>query len=256
MTNIAAKDVMNLRKRTGVSMMACKEALTEAEGDEEKAIEILRKKGVAKAAKKADRETSEGAVAISDRALVSVSCETDFVARNEDFLQFLADLAKLANEQGVEVASKDFESKKAEMIAKIGENLELAQIVKLEKGDTAAGFKHFNNKAAAIVALNGGSEELAKEIAMHVVAMNPEYLSPDLADEQVLIKEREIWQSELEKSSKPAEIITKIMAGKEKKFREENALITQAFVKDDQVSVGEYAKQNGAEVVEFVRVAI
>ncbi len=255
MANITAKDVMQFRERTGVSMMACKQALTEAEGNEEKAIEILRKKGITKAAKKANRETGEGAVDISGRAIVKISCETDFVAKNDDFKSFLKELTDIANKKGTEEAEKYFEKKKSELVAKLGENIVFGGAEKIEGGDNVGGFKHFNNKIGAIVTLKGGSEEIAKDIAMHIVAINPEFLSPDEIEQTLIDKEHEIWNDELKQSGKPKQIWDKILMGKEKKFKEERALLTQKFVKDDKKTVEAFAKDNSAEIIGFIRLS-
>jgi elongation factor Ts len=256
MTEISAKKVMELRARTGVSMMACKKALVQAAGDDEKAIEILRKSGAAKAAKKTDRETSEGAVTASGRTIVKILCETDFVAKNEEFLKFLNEVAQIADAENAAAAEKFFDEKKSELIQKLGENFSFGEVKKVESGEVVGSFVHFNNKIAAVVALSGGDENTAREIAMHAVAQNPAVLSPADFDAEILEKEKEIWRAELENSGKPAEIIDKILIGKEKKLREENSLISQPFFKDDKVLIGEFAKKAGGEVVEFARVAI
>ncbi len=256
MTEISAKAVMELRAKSGVSMMACKKALVEANGDAEMAMEILRKKGAAKAADKADRATSEGAIAVFGRAAVALSCETDFVGKNADFLKFAERIAEVAQEESTEAAEKYFESEKAEMIAKLGENIALGQIATIEEGDVVGAYVHSNNKLAGLVAMNGGTEEIARDIAMHAVAANPVVLSPDEIEDETVSKEREIWTAQLQNEGKPEQIIEKILLGKEKKFREENALLKQSFVKNPEISVEEFARQNGAEVIAFLRLAV
>lgn len=256
MADISAKAVMELRAKSGVSMMACKKALVEANGDAEAAMEILRKKGAAKAADKADRATSEGTIAVAERAVVALNCETDFVAKNEAFVQFAQHLAEVANEKGTEAAEQLFESEKTEMITKLGENITLGQIATVEVGDTIGAYIHSNNKLAGVVALNGGNEEVARDIAMHAVASNPSVLSPDEIEDEIVAKEREIWTVQLQNEGKPEQIIEKILLGKEKKFREESALLKQSFVKNPEVSVEAFAKENGAEVVAFLRLAV
>ena len=248
---IAAQDVFALRKATGVSMMACKKALTEANGDAEKAAEILRKSGEAGAAKKEGRETGEGAIAIAGRRAVALRCETDFVARGDDFLRFAAELA----------ASDDpnahFEAKKAEYVALLGENLTFGGVQMVEGGDTVGAYLHSNNKLAALVALTGGSEELAHDLAMHVVANAPEALSPEDVPQQVVDQEREVWVAELEKSGKPEAIRGKILEGKEKKFREAGALLCQPFLKDTEQTVADVLKgAGGAQVAGFFRLSV
>jgi len=256
MSEISAKDVMQLRKKMGVSMMACKKALVEASGDEEKAIEILRKSGIAKAAKKIDRETSEGAVCIIGKTIVKVCCETDFVARNEDFLTFLKEIATFADSQSTEKAEQFFTEKKADFSMKLGENLTLKGIKKAQKQGTVGSFVHFNNKIASVVVLEGGDSETAKEIAMQVVVTNPEVLSPDDVDAKLVEKEKEIWTEELKQSGKDEKIIVNILQGKEKKFRGENALLTQPFFKNDKITIKQFAKEKGAKVIEFIRMSL
>ncbi len=176
MADISAKAVMELRKKMGVSMMECKKALVEANGDEAAAIEILRKKGAAKAAKKSDRETGEGAIIISGASYAKVLCETDFVARNDDFVTFVSELAAMTDEKGAAATEEFFAGVKAEKMGQMGENISLAETATLE-GDIVTGYVHSNKKLAAIVALKGGSAELAKDLAMHIVGMGPSVVS-------------------------------------------------------------------------------
>jgi elongation factor Ts len=247
---------MELRNKMGVSMMACKKALVEADGDIEKAIDILRKSGAAKADKKADRATGEGAVAISGRAAVSLRCETDFVARNDDFISALQDLADEANANGENAAKAKFESKKTELITQLGENISFGEEKVIPGGDTVGSYLHSNRKIAGIVALTGGSEELAKDIAMHVVANSPQVIAPEDISEELVAKEKEIWAEQLKNEGKPENIIEKIMMGKEKKFREEGALLKQSFVKDPEITIEALLKKSGAEVESFVRMEV
>ncbi|MBI5414297.1 translation elongation factor Ts [Candidatus Peregrinibacteria bacterium] len=255
MTEISASEVMSLRQKTGVSMMACKKALLEAKGDMAAAEIVLRKQGEAKAASKRDRVTSEGAIAISGNTIISVRCETDFVARNEDFLTFVQDLASEGAKNGAKAVESKFEAGKTEKIAKIGENLTLGDVRTVD-APVLGGYVHSNRKIGALIGLSGGTKEVAADIAMHVTAMNPLVLSPNDVSNDLVEKEKEIWRDQLKNEGKPAEIVEKIMMGKERKFREESALIAQAFVKDQQKTVGEYAKQNGAEVKAFARVEV
>ena len=255
MSDISASAVMALREKTGVSMMECKKALVEANGDEEAAIEILRKRGADKAAKKSDRTTGEGAVAISGNAIASVNCETDFVARNEDFVSFVEALAAEASANGADAARAKFEAEKAEKITQLGENMSLSDVQVLE-GDMVYGYVHSNRKVGALVALSGGNEQIASDIAMHATAMNPAVTSPDQVSDELVEKEKEIWKEQLLAEGKPENILEKIMMGKEKKFREESALIKQPFVKDQEKTVEQYAQTGGAEVKSFVRVAV
>lgn len=253
---ITAAQVNDLRKRTGISMMACKKALEEAGGDEEKAIEVLRKKGAAKAAEKADRATSEGIIVTkvdSDKAvIVKLSCETDFVAKNEEFVAIANKAADKALESGVEAAKSEAEPAIKELFAKLGENMSIE--VDLIEGEGVGGYVHTNSKVGAIVNLASKDAEKARDIAMHITAMNPEVISPEDLPEDVVIKEREIWAEQLKNEGKPAEIIGKIMVGKERKFREEAALIKQSFVKDGEKTVEQYLESNS--VTSFIRESV
>lgn len=256
MADISAKAVMDLRAKSGVSMMACKKALVESNGDAEAAMEILRKKGAAKAADKADRATAEGTIAVIGRAAVALNCETDFVAKNADFIAFAEKLAQTVNAEGVSAAEALFEAEKTDLITKLGENITLGSVVVLDGGSVVGAYIHSNNKLAGLVALDGGSEEVARDIAMHTVAASPGVLSPDEVDEETVSKEREIWLEQLKNEGKPEQILEKILFGKEKKFREENALLKQAFVKNPEVSVEQFATDNGAKIVSFLRLSV
>jgi len=253
---ITATQVNELRKRTGISMMQCKKALEEAEGNEEKAIEILRKKGAAKAAEKSDRETAEGIVVTkidgNKAVIVQLSCETDFVAKNEDFLAIANKAAETGLASGAEAAKTEAEPTIKELFIKLGENMKIE--VGVVEADGVGEYVHTNGKVGAIIALSNTDAEKAKDIAMHITAMNPEVISPDELTEEVVAKEREIWAEQLKNEGKPAEIIDKIMMGKEKKFREESALIKQSFVKNGEQSVEQYL--DGNSVVSFVRMAV
>jgi elongation factor Ts len=190
MATISASAVMELRKKMGVSMMECKKALVEAEGDEAKAIELLRQKGAAKADKKSDRETNEGAVIISGNAYAKVLCETDFVARNDDFVAFVTELAKTTAEKGEDAAKEYFESVKADKMAQLGENL-VFDACGVVEGDIVSGYVHSNKKIATLVALKGGSEDLARDLGMHIVGMSPTVITWKDVDAQVANKETE-----------------------------------------------------------------
>lgn len=246
---------MSLRESTGVPMMACKKALEESGGDMEKAVEILRKQGAAKADMKSDRMTSQGAVAIFGKAIASVRCETDFVARSDDFLAFVASIAEAADKGGPDEAKKMFDAGKTDLFTKLGENMTFGD-AKVVAGDVVGGYLHSNRKVGALVALTGGNEDVAKDIAMHATAMNPSVLSPDEVSAELVAKEKDIWTAQLKNEGKPDEIIAKVLIGKERKFREENALVKQVFVKDQEKTVEAYAKANGAEVKGFVRVGV
>ena len=246
--------IKELRSITGVSITACKKALDEANGDMDKAIELLRKRGEAKAADRADRNTDEGVVAVAVKSgkgvLIKLASETDFVAKNQDFVDAAGDFAnKILNDNGI-----DLSAEVSDLSLKMGEKIELKSPVFVE-GQTLGSYVHSNNKIAAVVALNGGTEEVARNIAMHATAMKPKNLSPDEVSAELIAKEHEIWDSELKESGKPESIWPNILAGKEKKFREAASLRTQEFVMDPSKTVEAYAKENGAEVVGFAYVA-
>ena len=246
---ITAQQVKELRDRTSVGMLACKKALEEANGDMDAAIELLRKRGEAKASEKAEREAAEGLIALHGRTLVKIHCETDFVARNADFQAFVQEVAR----KGVDAESY-FDSVKTDKIQSIGENLIFGGLETVEGGDTIGGYVHSNGKVAALVALQGGTEEQARDVAMHVTAMNPEVVSPEDMPQDVMDKEREIAAEQLANEGKPAEIIEKILEGKLKKFAAEHALTSQAFVKDPSQTIAAYL--GDAKVVAFARVEI
>lgn len=254
MTNISAAQVKALRDRTGVAMMACKKALAEAEGDEEKAIEILRKRGEAKAGEKADREMGEGLIAISGKAIVKVLCETDFVARNEKFVAFVNEIADKANEGGAEAAKGFFEEVKTDKIQEIGENLTLAGVEVVEDGDTVAGYVHSNGKLGTLVALAGGTEDMARDVAMHATAMDPICANPEEVPAELIEKEKEIARVQLVAEGKPEQIIDKIIEGKVNKFCADRALASQAFVKDPSQTVAQFL--GDAKLVKFLRLSI
>lgn len=254
---ITAQQVNELRQKTGVSMMACKKALVEADGNMEAAIDILRKKGEAKAGQKAERATKEGVVQIAKEgnkaALASVFCETDFVARNEELVALVKDIAQKAVSEGEGSAKSFAETGLKELFNKLGENLQLGELQIIE-GPVVGSYVHSNNKLAAVVVLDGGEEEIATDLAMHVTAMNPQVIDPSEVSDEMVAKEKEVWTEQLKNEGKPENIIEKILIGKETKFREESALIKQPFVKDGEKTVEQLL--DGGKVVSFERVAI
>ena len=281
--NISAADVKKLRVATGAGMMDCKKALIEAEGDFDKAVEILRKKGIAKAAKKADRVASEGAITveISDdfkcATISEINSETDFVAQNDNFKELVKKATKhihvteadtVEDLLQTEIDGVKFEEFMKAQVAKIGENILVRRFDKIcvEGNGVVNGYVHMGGKIGVIVAATCDKAEVCdaikdvlKDIAMHIAAMNPKYLDESAIPESVLEKEREIAKAQLEKEGKPANIIDKIIPGKIKKFVEENTLLGQKFVKDDKKTVkqilDEAAKAAGgtAKIIEFVR---
>lgn len=251
---VTAKDVQALRKRTGVGMMACKKALTEANGDMDLAIELLRKRGEAKAGSKAERETNEGGVAISGRAIIAVHCETDFVARNENFVAMIQAIADKANEGGAAAAKEYFESVKTDKMQEMGENLKLATVEVLSEGDAVAGYVHNNKKIGVLVALNGGTEEHARDVAMHAAAMDPLVANPEDVPADAIEAEVAIYKEQLTAEGKPEAILDKIIKGKVQKFCADRALTSQTFVKDPSKTVQEFL--GDARVARFVRFSV
>ncbi len=262
MSAVSAKLVKELRERTGLGMMECKKALAEAGGDIEAAIEELRKNSGLKAAKKAGRTAAEGIVVVKAAAdntsavLVEVNSETDFAAKNGDFVAFANKVAETAFEtKDADVAAFNegaLKDVREGLVQKIGENISARRAAFVE-GEVVGGYVHSNNRIAALVALKGGSEELAKDIAMHVTAVNPRVLSPEDMPAEELEKEKEIIRAQPDMEGKPAEIVEKMVGGRISKFLKESSLIEQPFVKDPEQTVGKLAKAAGAEVVAFVR---
>lgn len=256
--------VKELRERTGLGMLECKKALAAADNDVEKAIEELRKSSGMKAAKKAGRTAADGVVAvrISDDGgygqVLEVNSETDFVARDENFLGFVGAVADAAFEaRQTDVAAimaGDLENARAALVQKIGENIGVRRVSEVSAEDGVVGsYVHGNNRIAVLVQLRGGDAELAKDVAMHVAAVNPQVVAPEDMPEDVVSKEKEIFTAQAQESGKPAEIIEKMIGGRIKKFLAENSLLEQAFVKDPDQTVGKLVNASGAAVVAFVR---
>jgi len=254
---ISAKVVMDLRAKTGVSMMACKKALVEAGGDEVKAIEILRKSGEAKALSKAERDTTEGVVFADIRGnkgvLVELRCETDFVARNEDFVATAKAIAEAAHTGGVAAAEATADEAIKAAVVKLGENIQLGG-VKMIEGDSLGFYIHANNKTGAIVAMTSGNEQLGRDLSMQAVAAHPEVVNPEDVDSALVESEMAIEKEKLLKEGKPEQILEKILEGKVRKFREERAMLTQDFIKDPSKKVRDVL--GGATVTGFVKFAI
>ena len=262
MAAITAALVKELRERTGLGMMECKKALVAAEGNIETAIEELRKSGQAKAAKKAGRTAAEGIVAVkvaddaSYGVLVEVNSETDFVARDENFIGYVNRVVETAferKESSVEaVMAGELEEARGALVQKIGENVSVRRI-KIVEGGVLGSYVHGNNRIAVLTRLEGGDVELARDIAMHVAAVNPQVVSKDDMPAELIEKEKEIFKAQAEQSGKPAEIIEKMIVGRINKFLAENSLVEQPFVKDPDTKVGALAKKAGATVSSFVR---
>ena len=261
---MSAALVKELRERTGLGLLECKKALAEADGDIEAAIEALRKSSGMKAAKKAGRTAADGVVAIqtaadgSFGAMVEVNSETDFVARDENFLGFVNSVVSKAFDERLDdvaaLAGGETEDARQALVQKIGENISVRRVVTYQAAEgVIGGYVHGNNRIAVLVSLKGGSEELARDVAMHVAAVNPQVVSPDDMPEEQVAKEREIYVAQAQDSGKPPEIIEKMVDGRVRKFLSENSLTEQAFVKDPDTTVGKLVTGAGAEVLGFTR---
>ena len=261
---MSAALVKELRERTGLGLLECKKALAAASGDVELAIEELRKSSGMKAAKKAGRTAADGVVVTriaedgSYGIAVEVNSETDFVARDENFLSFVSSVVEAAfAARQTDVAALmagELESAREALVQKIGENISVRRIelINAEAGVVGA-YVHGNNRIAVLVELKGGDQDLAKDVAMHVAAVNPQVVSPGDMPEELLAKEKDIFTAQAQDSGKPAEIIEKMIGGRIKKFLAENSLTEQAFVKDPDVTVGKLVANADAEVASFVR---
>jgi elongation factor Ts len=273
MANITAADVNKLRQITGAGMMDCKKALTEAEGDFDKAIEILRKKGQKVAANRADRESTEGAVIAvvnddkTEGVVISLNCETDFVAKNESFVKLANDLAALALNYKTkeEFLAADFngitvEEKLTEQTGVIGEKIEIGSFERLE-GAFVGSYIHAGNRIATLVSLSGkadGAEEAARNVAMQAAAMAPLALNEEGVDAATIEKEIEIAKDLLRQEGKPEAMLDNIAKGKLGRFFKDNTLVNQDYIKDSKMSVSEYVKSvdSNITVTGFKRVAL
>ncbi|OED41837.1 translation elongation factor Ts [Endozoicomonas sp. (ex Bugula neritina AB1)] len=262
MAAITAALVKELRERTGLGMMECKKALVAAEGDIEKAIEEMRKSGQAKAAKKAGRIAAEGVVVVkvaddaSFGVLVEVNSETDFAARDENLGLFVEKVVTAAferKETSVEtLMAGELEEARNGLVQKIGENVSVRRIALVE-GGVVGSYVHGNKKIAVLVQLEGGESEVARDVAMHVAAVNPTVVNKDDMPAELVEKEKEIIKAQPDMAGKPDNIVEKMMGGRINKFLAENSLVEQPFVKNPEVKVGAFAKQANATVTSFVR---
>jgi len=263
MAEITASLVKELRERTGAGMMDCKKALTEANGDIELAIENMRKSGAIKAAKKAGNVAAEGAIALKEdgksAVLLEVNSQTDFLALQDDFKAFVAaSVEKAFADKLTDVAPliEAQEEARLALVAKTGENVNIRRLARVE-GDVLGSYLH-GNKIGVVVSLKGGTVELAKDIAMHVAASNPEFLLPSEVSAEAIEREKGVFLTlnEDKMKGKPAEIVEKMISGRITKFLAEASLVEQAFVKDPEITVGALAKKGGAEIVSFTRFAV
>ncbi|MGB4073203.1 translation elongation factor Ts [Pseudomonas sp.] len=258
MAEITAALVKELRERTGEGMMDCKKALTKAGGDIEKAIDDMRASGAIKAAKKAGNVAAEGAISIKEdgktAVILEVNSQTDFLALQDDFKNFVAASVEKAfadKLSAVEPLIAAQEEARLALVAKCGENVNIRRLARIE-GDVLGAYLH-GNKIGVVVVLKGGTVDLAKDIAMHVAASNPEFLLPSEVSAEAIEREKAVFISlnEDKIKGKPAEIVEKMVAGRIQKFLAEASLVEQAFVKDPEIKVGALAKKAGAEIVSF-----
>ena len=267
---ITAELVKQLREKTGAGMMDCKKVLTETDGDMEKAAELLRERGIAKAAKKSGRVAAEGLVAAyvsEDKkvgAVVEVNAETDFVAKNDEFKAFVADVAEIVTtsnpadvEALLEVKYKGTEKTVREVltdkIATIGENMSIRRFQRFESEGLVESYIHGDGKIAVLVNFAKGESVLAKDVCMQIAAARPEYLNRESVPQEAVQKEMEILKAQAMNEGKPAEIAEKMVQGRIGKYYSEICLLDQEFVKDPNVKVGDLIKSKGAEMIAFAR---
>ena len=267
---VTASMVNELRQRTGAGIMECKKALVETNGDIDAAIDHLRKSGLAQADKKSSRVAAEGLVVLasnddnSEAVLVEVNSETDFVAKDENFLTFVAAvagnaLAGTSNDVEALMASDlngtSLEDARQTLVSKIGENIQVRRIARMTTGDNIGAYVH-GGRIGVLVGLEGGNNEVARDIAMHIAALNPEYIDVDDVPAEILEKEKQFLISQAADSGKPADIIEKMVTGRMRKHISAITLLGQAFVKDGDVTVAKLLEQNGASVKGFTRLEV
>jgi len=263
--------VKELRERSGAGMMECKKALTENSGDVDASIEWLRKQGLAKADKKASRIAAEGRIVLAQTAghavLVEVNSETDFVAKDENFVKFADEVAKTALASGAKSVDElksaktsygpTVEEARQWLVAKVGENVQVRRLVRIDSANRVAAYLH-GGRIGVLIEMKGGSDELARGLAMHVAAMNPPYISPDNVPADIVTKEKEIALAQMtdKDRAKPAEIQEKMIGGKIRKTLAEMSLTGQPYVLDTNVLVEAALKKEGAQVVSMSRIAV
>ena len=268
---ISASQVKELREKTGAGMMDCKKVLTETDGDFEKAIELLRERGIAKAAKKSDRIAAEGLVEtyISEDgkigAVVEVNAETDFVAKNDEFKNFVKDVARqvvekapasveeLLAQSSIAEPDKTVQEVLTNKIATIGENMSIRRFERFETNNMLESYIHGEGKIAVLVEMENATPELAKDVCMQIAAAKPEFLDRDSVPQERVDKEMEILKAQAMNEGKPAEIAEKIVLGRIGKFYGEICLVEQEFVKDPDIKVGKLVESKGAKIVRFAR---
>ena len=262
MSNISASQVKELREKTGLGLMDCKKALQDANGDLDLAVEELRKTSGLKASKKSSRSAADGLIGIKSADgksfMVEINCETDFVARDESFNLFMQEVLEIvsnnANKSLEELLKLEIEEKREKLVQKLGENIVVRRATASEDdADSSGVYLHSNNKIGTIISLKGGTEEIAKDIAMHAAATDPMAISPSDIPEEVIEKEREIYRAQSEESGKPEDIIEKMIDGKIKKFLSEVSLTEQDFVKDPGLKINDLLKDSDANIIGFKR---
>jgi len=262
MTNISASQVKELREKTGLGLMDCKKALEEANGDLDLAVEELRKTSGLKASKKSSRSAADGLIGIKSLEgksfMVEINCETDFVARDDSFNSFMQEVLEIVSSNRDksldELLEAGIEDKREKLVQKLGENIVVRRITASEDSADSSGFYlHSNNKIGTIISLKGGTEEVAKDIAMHAAATDPMAISPSDIPQDVIEKEREIYKAQSEESGKPEDIVEKMIEGKIGKFLSEVSLTEQDFVKDPSIKIKGLLKNNNASIIGFER---
>ena len=270
---IKASDVKELRERTGAGMLDCKKALEATSGDMEKAIDWLREKGISKAAKKESRVAAEGLTVANTEGntavVLEVNCETDFVAQNENFKELVDNIMKTllhndvktmdeANQLTIEGSSETISEAIVNFVAKIGEKISFRRFERIEKTDSQVFgiYSHMGGKITAVVVLDGTSEEVARDVAMHVAAMNPTAIRRDEVPAELVERESHVIKEQVMGEGKPADIAEKMVTGRLNKFYKEICLEEQAFIKDSNTNVLNYVKSNGGEIVSMTRYAV
>ena len=258
MTAVSALMVKELRERTGLGMMDCKKALVDSDGDMEVAIENLRKSSGMKAAKKAGRIASDGLLSIKvdggTGVIVEVNCETDFAARDDNFVAFVKSVTDKVFESGeTNIEALGLETERENLVQKIGENISIRRAQVFKDEGTVVEYLHTNGRIGVMLSMEGGSEDLGKDVAMHIAAMNPTVVSSEDAPADLVAKEREIYTAQAQDSGKPPEIVEKMIDGRIRKYLAGISLLEQAFVKDGDTKIGALLKKEGAAVNRFVR---
>lgn len=261
MSNISASQVKELREKTGLGLMDCKKALEESQGDMELAIEELRKTSGIKASKKSGRSAADGLIAIKSQEdqyfMIEVNCETDFVARDDSFVEFTSQTldSYVSNPESSleEILANGAEDNREKIVQKLGENIVIRRIAKTKESSVTGSYLHSNQKIGCIVSLEGGDESLANDIAMHASATDPMAVTPSDIPTETVEKEREIFRAQSEGSGKPPEIVEKMIEGKVAKFLSEVSLTEQDFVKDPNMKISQLLKENNANILNFIR---